>query len=138
MTNSGFPVVRARRLRYHPLVRDLVRENSLSVGNLILPFFVRPGRGIRNEIASMPGNHQLSVDCLVDEVGSAVQLGVRAFMLFGIPELKDATGSSALDDDGIVQQALRALREAFQGSSAARHGRMFLRIHRPWSLWPTG
>ena len=83
------------------------------VDDLILPLFVRPGRGIKKEIASMPGNFQLSVDRLVDEVGAAVDLGVRAFILFGIPAHKDATGSSALEDDGIVQQALRALREAF-------------------------
>ncbi len=78
----------------------------------MLPLFVRPGHGIKKEIASMPGNYQLSVDRLVEEVGSALDLGVRAFILFGIPTHKDATGSSALEDDGIVQQALRALRAA--------------------------
>jgi len=106
--------VRPRRLRYHPLVRELVRETELSVRDLILPLFVRPGKGVRNEIASMPGNYQLSVDTLIDEVGQAADLGVRAFMLFGIPTFKDATGSSALQDDGIVQKALRALRETFR------------------------
>src|ERR671932_2150511 len=104
---SGFPAVRPRRLRHHPLVRDLVRETALTVQDLILPLFVRPGRGVKKEIASMPGNYQLSVDRLVDEVGAAADLGVRAFMLFGIPTHKDAVGSSALEDDGIVQQALR-------------------------------
>ena len=98
-----FPTVRLRRLRHHPVVRDLVRETTLTVHDLILPLFVRPGRGIRNEIASMPGNYQLSVDRLVDEVGAAADLGVRAFILFGIPESKDATGSSAWADEGIVQ-----------------------------------
>src|SRR5918912_492511 len=107
---SGFPAARPRRLRQHPLVRDLVRETTLTVQDLILPLFVRPGRGVRKEIASMPGNYQLSVDRLVDEVGAALDLGVRAFILFGIPEHKDATGSAALEEDGIVQQALRALR----------------------------
>jgi porphobilinogen synthase len=107
-----FPTDRPRRLRHHPVLRDLVRETTLAVHDLILPMFVRPGRGIKKEIASMPGNFQLSVDRLVDEVGSARDLGIRAFMLFGIPANKDATGSSAWDDDGIVQQALRALREA--------------------------
>jgi porphobilinogen synthase len=111
---AGFPAVRMRRLRYHPLVRALVRETALTIHDLILPLFVRPGRGVKKEIASMPGNYQLSVDRLVDEVGAAVDLGLRAFILFGIPAHKDATGSSALVDDGIVQQALRALREAFQ------------------------
>src|SRR5438309_2257452 len=109
-----FPVSRLRRLRQHPILRELVRETALHVGDLILPLFVRAGRGVKKEIASMPGNHQLSVDRLVDEVGAASELGVRSFILFGIPESKDATGSSALDDEGIVQQALRALRAAYQ------------------------
>src|SRR5262245_13663464 len=114
---AGIPTpeaARPRRLRHHPLVRELVRETDLSARDLILPLFVRPGRGIRNEIASMPGNFQLSVDTLVSEVGQAVDLGVRSFILFGIPAHKDATGSSALDDEGIVQQALRALRAAYR------------------------
>ena len=110
---AGFPTARPRRLRYHPLVRGLVREATLTVDDLILPLFVCTGRGVRKEISSMPGNHQLSVDRLTDEVGAAFDLGLRAFILFGIPAYKDATGSSALDDDGIVQQALRALRQAF-------------------------
>jgi porphobilinogen synthase len=109
-----FPIARPRRLRHNPLVRSLVRETSLSAGDFILPLFVRPGRGIKNEIASMPGQYQLSVDRLADVVGPAVELGVRAFILFGIPSHKDATGSSALEDDGIVQQALRELRRTFQ------------------------
>src|SRR3954468_3777577 len=108
------PVPRPRRLRQHPVLRELVRETTLSVRDLILPVFVRPGKGVRKEIASMPGNFQLSVDRLVDEVGAAADLGVRAFILFGIPASKDATGSSAWADEGIVQQALRALRAAFK------------------------
>src|SRR2546426_2080824 len=112
----GFPTVRPRRLRQHPLLRDLVRETALEVSDFILPLFVRPGRGVKKEIASMPGNYQLSVDRLVDEVGSAAELGIKAFILFGIPSSKDATGSSALAHDGIVQEALRALRKAYQQS----------------------
>ena len=107
-----FPQTRLRRLRSHPVLRDLVRETSLSARDFILPLFVRPGKNIKNEIASMPGNYQLSVDRLVDEVGAALDVGVRAFILFGIPASKDAAGSSAWRDDGIVQQALRALRAA--------------------------
>jgi porphobilinogen synthase len=107
-----FPTDRPRRLRHHPVLRDLVREAALSVHDLILPLFVRPGKGIKKEIASMPGNYQLSVDCLVGEVGTARDLGIKAFILFGIPAHKDATGSSASADDGIVQQGLRALRQA--------------------------
>src|SRR5205823_7999760 len=115
MSDSGM-TIRPRRLRYHPLVRELVRETELSVRDFILPLFVRPGRGVRNEIGSMPGNYQLSVDTLVDEVGAAADLGIRAFILFGIPARKDATGAVACEDEGIVQQALRALRAAFKDS----------------------
>src|SRR5438128_7184831 len=93
-SSSGFPIVRPRRLRHHPLLRDLVRETTLTAGDLILPLFVRPGRGVKKEIPSMPGNYQLSTDRLVDEVGAAADLGVRAFILFGIPTNKDATGTS--------------------------------------------
>jgi porphobilinogen synthase len=114
--SAGYPILRARRLRHNPLLRNLVRETTLTVDDFILPLFVRPGRGFKKEIPSMPGNYQLSVDRLVDEVGAATESGIRAFMLFGIPERKDATGSSAWDDDGIVQQALRALRETFKDS----------------------
>jgi porphobilinogen synthase len=113
-SHGGFPTVRPRRLRHHPLIRDLVRETTLQVADLILPLFIRPGRGIKKEIVSMPGNYQLSIDRLVDEVGLAVDLGLKAFILFGIPSHKDATGSSALDEQGTVQQGLRALRETFK------------------------
>lgn len=113
LPSPGFPTARPRRLRYNPLVRRLVRETELSASDFILPVFVRPGRGVRQEIGSMPGNFQLSPDTLVDEVGAAKELGVTSFILFGIPPDKDATGSSALRDDGIVQQALRAVRAAF-------------------------
>ena len=112
----GFPIVRPRRLRHHPLIRDLVRETALTPGDFILPLFVRPGRGLKKEITSMPGNYQLSVDRLVDEVGGAAELGIKAFILFGIPSHKDATGSSALADDGIVQESLRSLRKAYKDS----------------------
>ncbi len=114
MNAASFPIARPRRLRANPLVRDMVRETTLDVNDLILPLFVRPGTNVRQPIASMPGNYQLSVDTLIDEVGAAKLLGVRAFLLFGIPTYKDATGSSALNDDGIVQQASRALRRAFK------------------------
>jgi porphobilinogen synthase len=90
-----------------------VRETHLHPGDFILPLFVRPGRGVRQPISSMPGNSQLSPDTLVEEIGSAVELGVTSFMLFGIPTAKDAAGRVALDDGGIVQEALRAARRAF-------------------------
>ncbi len=110
---AGFPTVRLRRLRSSPSLRELVRETHLDAGDFILPLFVRPGHGVRNEIASMPGNFQLSVDTLVEEVGSAKELGVRSFMLFGIPPKKDPRGEVSLDENGIVQQSLRALRKAY-------------------------
>jgi porphobilinogen synthase len=105
--------VRGRRLRGHPLLRDLVRETNLAPSDLILPLFVRPGQGIRNPIASMPGQFQFSPDTLVAGVREALSDGVRSFILFGIPASKDARGSSALADDGIVQLSLRRLRDAF-------------------------
>jgi porphobilinogen synthase len=111
---GAFPTVRLRRLRAHPLLRDLVRETALDPADFILPLFVRPGRGIKNEIVSMPGQFQLSVDRLADEVAEATNLGIKVFILFGIPAAKDATGSFALADNGIVQLALAALRDAFQ------------------------
>jgi len=114
MHTPGFPAVRPRRLRANPLVRDMVRETVLDVRDFILPLFVRPGTNVRQEISSMPGNYQLSVDRLVDEVGAARDLGIRGFILFGIPSSKDATGSSALRDDGIVQLSLRALRSVYK------------------------
>ena len=107
-----FPTHRPRRLRQHPVLRDLVRETDLAPSDFILPLFVRAGLGIRKEIVSMPGNYQLSVDTLVEEAGKARDLGIKAFILFGIPATKDAVGSSSWDENGIVHQALRALREA--------------------------
>jgi porphobilinogen synthase len=111
--NPSFPIARPRRLRTTPILRSLVRETELNAGDFILPLFVRPGKGVRNEIVSMPGNYQLSPDTLVEEIGSAKDLGVTSFMLFGIPASKDPEGRVALADDGIVQSALRTVRKAF-------------------------
>src|SRR5258708_4753454 len=99
MYPPGYPIVRPRRLRTNPLVRDMVRETTLDVRDFILPLFVRPGTGVRQEISSMPGNYQLSVDKLIHEVEDAVEVGVRAFMLFGLPTSKAANRSSPLGDD---------------------------------------
>jgi porphobilinogen synthase len=100
-------------LRYNPIVRQLVGETSLHPSRFILPLFVRPGKGVNKPIPSMPGHSQWSVDRLDDIVGSALELGVRSFILFGIPETKDASGSSAWAEDGIVSLALRHLRRTF-------------------------
>lgn len=101
-----------RRLRYHPMLRELVRETHLAAGSLILPLFVRSGRDIRQPIPSMPGHFQLSVDQVAREVREANALGLGGVILFGIPETKDATGSDSYSDQGIVQQAIRAAKES--------------------------
>ena len=107
-----FPSTRLRRLRGHPRLRDLVRETELRPADLILPLFVRFGSEERLPIGSMPGHFQLSVDQLADEVREIDSLGIPAVILFGIPEQKDPEGRDALSDQGIVQQAVRAIREA--------------------------
>jgi porphobilinogen synthase len=91
-------------------MRGLVRENELSARKFILPLFAVPGSGIRREIGALPGNYHLSVDRLVDEALAARDLGIPAVLIFGIPEKKDEAASSAYDPDGIVQQAVRALK----------------------------
>ncbi len=110
--NRGFLTVRTRRLRYNPAVRKLVRRTSLSPSDLILPLFVRPGQNVRREISSMPGHYQVSPDVLVEQAREAVQLGLGGVLLFGIPDEKDGEGSDALSDQGIIAQAVRAVKEA--------------------------
>jgi len=106
----GFPDVRLRRLRRTETLRAMVRETSLSVNDLIFPLFVCPGTRVRNEIGAMPGNFQLSVDLLVEECREVARLGIPAVILFGIPEHKDEHGSEGYSDQGIVQQAVRAIK----------------------------
>lgn len=101
-----------RRLRRTPALRSLVRETRLDPAMLVAPLFIRPGHGLREEIGSMPGQHRLSVDMLADAGERLKSAGVRAVLLFGLPESKDAEGSGAFADDGIVQEAIRALRGA--------------------------
>ena len=108
----GFPSTRLRRLRAPAPWRNLIRETRLSPDELVLPLFVRDGRNERRPIASMPGHAQLSVDLVVEEARTARQLGLGGVILFGIPNQKDAVGSSALTDSGIVQQATRAIKDA--------------------------
>jgi len=106
-----YPETRLRRLRMHPQLRDLVRETRLSPSDFILPLFVRTGTSQRVPIRSMPGQFQLSVDLLPAEIREIESLGIPAVILFGIPDHKDAHGSGAYADDGIVQQALRVLKD---------------------------
>ncbi len=107
-----FPSTRMRRLRTHPKLRDLVRETHLRIDDLIAPLFVRHGNDQQLPIPSMPGQYQMTVGHLVNEVSELESLGVPAIILFGIPEHKDGIGSDAYDDNGIIQQALRAIKSA--------------------------
>jgi len=105
-----FPEYRPRRLRANETIRAMVRENALSPSDLIYPLFVKPGQGLRDEVSSMPGVFQISVDQLPGEIDELNSLGIPAVILFGLPETKDEAGSGAYDPDGIVQQAIRAIK----------------------------
>jgi len=104
---------RPRRLRTTPLMRELVAETDLAARHLITPHFVVEGEGVLDEIPSMPGVTHVSVDKLVEEVTADVALGLTSHLLFGIPDLKDETGSAAIDSNGVIPRALRALRDRF-------------------------
>lgn len=106
-----FPSYRPRRLRGSKALRKLVRETAVSVDDLIMPLFVRPGKGVKNEIGSMKGNYQMSVDVLVEEALELEGMGVSGVILFGIPDSKDPQATGAYAEDGIVQQAVRAIKE---------------------------
>ncbi len=101
-----------RRLRRNERLRALVRETTLEPGDLIYPLFLCPGKGVRNAVASMPGVFHLSVDEAVREAEEAAQLGIGGLLLFGLPESKDDEGTGAWDENGIVQQGLRALKQS--------------------------
>ena len=109
---SGYPQVRLRRLRENEAMRRLFSETSLDVNDLIYPLFVTHGRGIRHEVESMPGVFQYSVDKLTREAKEVAALGINAVLLFGIPQGKDELGSSAYQPDGVIQQAIRAIKKA--------------------------
>src|ERR1700679_1473400 len=104
----SFPQTRMRRLRRNDQMRALVRETVLEPGDLIYPLFICPGEGVRREIGSMPGVFNLSVDEAVKEAEEAASLGIGGLLLFGLPESKDEQATGAWDDQGIVQQGLRA------------------------------
>ncbi|PIC70678.1 porphobilinogen synthase [Sporosarcina sp. P2] len=102
---------RHRRLRTHPTVRAMVRETEIKAADFIYPIFVTEGENVRNPIASMPGVDQFSIDLLLKETDEVVELGISSIILFGIPSEKDATGTEAYDDEGIIQRATRAVKE---------------------------
>ena len=107
----GFPEYRPRRLRKTENLRRMVRETRLSVDDLIMPLFIVPGSKVANPVVSMPGIAQLSIDRAVEECKEIRDLGIPAVILFGIPDKKDSEGSGAYSDSGIIQRALRAIKE---------------------------
>jgi porphobilinogen synthase len=107
-----FPQTRLRRLRRTPVLRDLVRETRLDPGDFVFPLYVEAGLEGRTPLATMPGVDRLSISAAVQEAGEAAALGIPAVLLFGIPAHKDEEGSGAWDDEGIVQLATRAIKEA--------------------------
>jgi len=110
-----FPSYRARRMRSSETMRRMVRETILSPDDFIYPLFVTHGKGVKSEISSMPGNYQQSVDNIVKDCQEVHKLGIPAVLLFGIPAKKDAVGSEAYDDKGIVQQAIKAIKDKVPG-----------------------
>ncbi|MCX7736059.1 MAG: porphobilinogen synthase [Candidatus Kapabacteria bacterium] len=102
---------RFRKLRHNPIIRNMVRETVLTKNDLIYPLFATHGENIKKPISSMPGVFQMSVDVLVEECKEVASLGIPAIILFGIPEHKDEIGSEAYDDNGIIQQAIRAIKK---------------------------
>ena len=111
---ANYPLKRLRRLRYNPLVRDMVRETILTKNDFIYPLFVVPGEKIKNPVKSMPGVFQMSIDTVVEECKEVASLGIPAVILFGIPDHKDEVGSEAYSPNGIIQQAVRAIKANVQ------------------------
>lgn len=109
----AFPITRMRRLRSTPTLRRLVRENHLHVDDLIWPVFVTHGRGIKKAVNAMPGVYNYSIDVLLEELKPVTQLGIPGIILFGIPATKDAVGSEGYAEDGIIQRAVRTVKDAY-------------------------
>ena len=106
-----FPETRLRRIRYNPIIRDLVSDTNLSVKDLIFPVFVCDGNNIKKEIPSMPGQYQFSIDNLILKCKEIVDKGIKAILIFGVSKLKDSTGDIACMENNIVQRALKALKD---------------------------
>src|SRR5260370_40558883 len=110
-----FPLSRPRRLRESPLLRSLVREPTLRAADFVYPLFAVHGRGVREPIGSMPGQYRLSIDELLKECKDAASMGIPAVLLFGLPRDKDPRGTEAYAEDGIIQQAVRAVKDTIPG-----------------------
>lgn len=110
-TNINKPYYRPRRLRNNPIIRDLVRENTLTANDFIYPLFIEEGKNIKNEISSMPNIYRMSIDHTLEEINKAKDLGIKSFLLFGIPEHKDSIATGAYHDEGIIQLALREIKK---------------------------
>jgi porphobilinogen synthase len=110
--SPGFPISRLRRLRMNEAIREMVSETTLHPSDFIYPIFIVEGKNIRNEIKSMPGIYQLSQENVVKECEEAMKLGVKSVILFGIPNHKDETGTSAYDSGGVIQNAVRAIKRS--------------------------
>ena len=108
---SRFPQVRMRRMRESPILRHLAQETRISISDFIYPIFVTHGRGVRNPIDPMPGMYQLSLDNLIAEIDEVVSLGIGAVLLFGLPATKDPEGSEAYESGGIIQEAIRVIKQ---------------------------
>jgi porphobilinogen synthase len=111
MSQGLYPAVRLRRLRHSKVIRDLVRETHLNVKDLVMPIFLKHGKGIKNPISSMPTQYQISLDQLEEEIKTTISLGITNVLLFGIPEHKDPLGQDSYSDNGIVQSAIRIIKQ---------------------------
>ena len=109
----SFPAVRARRLRENPTIRRMVRETQLHVDDLLYPMFIADGKGVRNPVSSMPEVSQLSIDEALKDIEEIVALGIPAIDLFGVPDKKDLTGKYAVAKDGLIQDAIKAIKDKF-------------------------
>ena len=132
----GFPIYRPRRTRATENLRSMIRETELSVNDLIYPLFVVPGKNVKHEIESLPGNYHWSLDRLPEVLDEITELKIPAVILFGIPSYKNATGSSGLDMEEPVQQACRLIKKIPRPCN--RYRCMPVRIHRTRPLRRTG
>ena len=111
MTSSSYPSLRMRRMRQHPRLRELMRETHLLTSDLVFPLFIKHGKQVKDPIASMPDQAQISVDQLPAEIDALLALGMPAVLLFGVPPYKDAEGSASWETDGVIQEAIRAIKQ---------------------------